>query len=73
MTDIEIVPDGLTEVIRCKYFAKTTICTGRKYGLACVSVAGGCRGTECNNIEVCFLRLCIPIQGCLYKILKLSY
>ena len=58
MTDKPIAPESLTKVIRCK--CKTTTknpcgtktCTCRKYGLACLSSCGECRGVECNNTEV---------------------
>lgn len=66
MTHIEIASDGLAKVIRCKCKSSaknpcgTKICTCRKYGLPCVSACGDRRGTECNNIEVCFPQFCIP-------------
>ena len=58
LTDIDIAPLEVKTVIRCNCNpdlpnpCSSRRCTCRAYGMACISLCGGCRGEECSNVEV---------------------
>jgi len=55
MTDLEIAPDNLFQVIRCKCKSSskrqcgTNLCSCHKHGLLCSAACGECQGQKCEN------------------------
>ena len=57
MTDNEVAPECVLQVIRCKCKSSknqcgTKRCSCRKHGLSCVTTCSDCHGEDCENKEV---------------------
>ena len=67
MTDKEVAPECLLQVVRCKCKSSENQCNSNrcscmKYGLRCVQTCGECHGQDCHNKEVSDMHCIFTLQ-----------